>query len=374
MQRPVTRNGQNTFVTVLTTQTSRWRVRRSLPVANQGAPTPPRAVTVKEAKPFDGSVLKVSWTAPASSGAGAVAAYRVFVDGKLKASPAGTSATVKNAGPGKHTIKVAAVNAAGTSAASSDAIKLAALSKPRKVDAKRGKAGAPSTVTLEWKAPADAGGFTLKKYEVAIFKGSRKVDTEKLSAKKRKVVLTLAGGQYTFRVRAKNTDRWGPWRKKTDRCGRAEGATMGRGRSRSLVGDGPGRRRRVIPGRGLHARAGLARCRPCAPVVTRTSSRGSTTTGPTRTGTPRATGTRSAFRTRLRSPASTRPTTSSSGHRSRTSPPPRCTWPALRACRYPRAAVCSSTAPPSPSGRPGRRSRCPWARSAGRGRSGLKGT
>jgi hypothetical protein len=216
VQRPVTRNGQNTFVTVLTTQTSRWRVRRSLPVANQGAPTAPRAVTVKEAKPFDGSVLNVSWTVPASSGAGAVAAYRVFVDGKLKASPAGTSAMVKNAGPGKHTIKVAAVNAAGTSPTGSDAIKLAALSKPRKVEAQRGKAGAPSTVTLEWKAPADAGGFILKKYEVAIFKGDRKVDTEKLSAKKRKVVLTLSGGQYTFRVRAKNSDRWGPWSKPSD--------------------------------------------------------------------------------------------------------------------------------------------------------------
>jgi hypothetical protein len=216
VQRPVTRNSQNTFVTVLTTQTSRWRVRRSLPVANQGAPSAPRSVTVKEAKPFDGSVLSISWTAPASSGAGAVAAYRVFVDGKLKASPAGTSTTVKNAGPGKHTIEVAAVNAAGTSTTSSDAIKLAALSKPRKVEVERGKAGPPSTVTLGWKAPADAGGFTLKKYEVAIFKGSRKVDTEKLSAKKRKAVLTLAGGQYTFRVRAKNTDRWGPWSKPSD--------------------------------------------------------------------------------------------------------------------------------------------------------------
>jgi hypothetical protein len=84
------------------------------------------------------------------------------------------------------------------------------------VEAQRGKAGAPSTVTLEWKAPADAGGFTLKKYEVAIFKGDRKVDTEKLSAKKRKVVLTLSGGQYTFRVRAKNSDRWGPWSKPSD--------------------------------------------------------------------------------------------------------------------------------------------------------------
>ena len=168
--RPVARNSQNTFVTVLTTQTSRWRVRRSLPVDNQGAPTVPRAVTVKEAKPFDGSVLKVSWTAPASSGAGPVAAYRVFLDGKLKASPAGTSATLKNAGPGKHTIKVAAVNAAGTGAQASGSIKLAALSKPRKVLAEAGKAGSPATVGVTWKPPADAGGLTLKRYEVAIYK------------------------------------------------------------------------------------------------------------------------------------------------------------------------------------------------------------
>ena len=214
--RPVVRNSQNTFITVLTTQTSRWHARRTLPVENQGAPTAPRAVVVKEAKPFDGSVLTVSWTAPASSGAGPVSAYRVFVDGKLKASPPGTSVKIKNAGPGKHTVKVAAVNAAGTSGTASDAIKLAKLSKPRKVGAERGKAGAPATVTLTWKAPADAGGLTLKKYEVAIYKGGRKVGTQKVSAMKRKLVLTLASGQYTFRVRAKNTGKWGPWSKPSD--------------------------------------------------------------------------------------------------------------------------------------------------------------
>ena len=42
------------------------------------------------------------------------------------------------------------------------------------------------------------------------------MDTEKLSAKKRKAVLTLGGGQFTFRVRAKNTDTWGPWSKASD--------------------------------------------------------------------------------------------------------------------------------------------------------------
>jgi hypothetical protein len=66
---------------------------------------------------------------------------------------------------------------------------------------------------VEWKAPADAGGFALKKYEVVILKGGRKVDTERLKAKKRKLVLTLGGGEYTFRVRAKNTAKWGPWSK-----------------------------------------------------------------------------------------------------------------------------------------------------------------
>jgi hypothetical protein len=214
--RPVARTSQNTFVTVLTTQTSRWHARRNLPVENQGASSAPQGVTVAKAKPFDGSVLKVTWTAPASSGAGPVSAYRVYVDGKLKASPAGTTVKIKNPGRGTHTIKVAAVNAAGTSGTTSDSIKLAKLSKPRKVDAERGKAGAPATVTVSWKPPAHAGGLTLKRYQIAIYQGSKKVDTETVKATKRRLVLTLASGKYSFEVRAKNADGWGPWSKRTD--------------------------------------------------------------------------------------------------------------------------------------------------------------
>jgi hypothetical protein len=219
--RPVTRTPQNTFVTVLTKQTSRWKVRRSLPVENQGAPGAPRGVTVKEAKPFDGSRLSVSWVAPASSGAGPVSAYRVFVDGKLKASPAATSVTVKDAGPGKHTVKVAAVNAAGTGVTAADTIKLAPLSKPRKVTGVDGAAGGKATAGVTWKPPADAGGLTIKGYKIAIFRtNGKQVSITKVKATKRAATFSLPPGRYRFRVRALNRDDAGPWSRPTDivRC------------------------------------------------------------------------------------------------------------------------------------------------------------
>ncbi len=112
IQRPVTRDAQNTYVTVLTVTTSRWHLRRGLPVANQGAPTAPQNLKVAVG---DGSALKVSWVPPASPGAGPVSSYRVTADGKTKATTSGTSAVVKNLGPGKHAIRVVAVNAAGPS-------------------------------------------------------------------------------------------------------------------------------------------------------------------------------------------------------------------------------------------------------------------
>ncbi len=219
--RPVTRTAQNTFVNVLTTQTSRWRLRRALPVENQGAPSAPRRVTVEEAKPFDGSRLSVSWIAPASSGAGPISAYRVFVDGKLKASPAATSVTFKDAGPGNHTVTVAAVNAAGTGVTAADAIKLAPLSKPRKVTGVDGTAGGKATAGVKWKPPADAGGLTVKGYKIAIFRSNgKKVSITKVKASKRTATFSLPPGKYRFRVRALNRDDAGPWSGLTDavRC------------------------------------------------------------------------------------------------------------------------------------------------------------
>lgn len=210
--RPVIRTASNTFVKVLTTTTSRWHLRRSAPVENQGAPGAPTAITITKPKPGDGSVLKVSWTAPANGGAGPISAYRVSVDGKQRASTSSTSALVKNPGPGRHTVKVTAVNAAGVSPAAQATVKLAALSAPRKVTGVDGKAGAPVTVTVTWRGPSSAGGLTIKTYVVAVYKANgHKVSTTKVKASHHSVTLKLPPGSYRFKVRAVNLDGPGPW-------------------------------------------------------------------------------------------------------------------------------------------------------------------
>jgi len=215
--RPATRDSQNTYVTVLTVTTSRWHLRRDPPIENQGAPGAPQGFSVKEGAPFDGSVLKLAWSAPASSGAGPVSGYRVYVDGKLRTTTTGTSVKVKNLGAGKHTFAVAAVNAAGQGAKASTTKKLAELSKPRKVDERAGAAGGDRTAGVVWKPPAEAGGLTIKGYQVAVFtKSGKKIVKKLVSASKRKVFFTLRPGEYRFKVRARNADGFGPWSKPTD--------------------------------------------------------------------------------------------------------------------------------------------------------------
>jgi hypothetical protein len=215
--RPATRTADNTFVSVLTTTTSRWRLRRGPPVANQGAATAPQGLTVKEAAPFDGSALAVGWSAPASSGAGPVASYRVSLDGAVVSSPTGTSVVVKDPGPGAHTITVAAVSAAGQGPAATATATVADLSKPRKVNEVQGKKGGKLTAGAKWKAPLDAGGFAISKYKVAVFRADgTKVDTKVVKADQLKFLFKLKPGKYFLKVKARNADRWGPWSKKTD--------------------------------------------------------------------------------------------------------------------------------------------------------------
>jgi hypothetical protein len=219
--RPAVRTATNTFVKVLTTTTSRWHLRRDLPVENQGSPTAPRDIHAKRGAPFDGSVVNVTWTPPASEGAGPVSSYRVLVDGKVQATVTGTSAAVKNLGSGTHAIKVAAVNAAGTGPQAAASIKLAKLSKPRKVVGVDGAAGGKATVGVRWKPPADAGGLTIKSYKIAIFRSNgKKVSIEKVKASKHAATFSLPAGKYRFEVRALNLDRAGPWSGLTDpvRC------------------------------------------------------------------------------------------------------------------------------------------------------------
>ena len=221
--RPVTRTAQNTFVNVLTTQTSRWHLRRALPVENQGAPSAPRGVMVKEAKPFDGSRLSVSWVAPASSGAGPISAYRVFVDGKLKASPAATSVTFKNAGPGNHTVTVAAVNAAGTGVTAADTIKLAPLSKPRKVTGVDGTAGRQRDRGREVEATGRRGRAHRQRATRSRSSAGngKKVATPRSKAKQAQATFFAEAGQVRASGACPNTDRWGPWSKPTDVVRRA---------------------------------------------------------------------------------------------------------------------------------------------------------
>ena len=61
---------QNTFVTVLTTQTSRWRLRRQAPGENfdQSAPGAPQGLAATLAA-ADGSAVGLSWAAPAVTAA-----------------------------------------------------------------------------------------------------------------------------------------------------------------------------------------------------------------------------------------------------------------------------------------------------------------
>jgi hypothetical protein len=217
----VTRDSQNTYVTVMTTQTSRWRVRRGQvvepPPPPPGIPSAPQGLSVHEADPFDGSALAVAWSAPASSGGSAVTAYRVSLDGKQVATPAGTSTMLKNPGPGKHQVSVAAVNTAGAGPAAVADVSVADLSKPRKVEDMRGAPGGKLTAGATWKAPADAGGLALTGYKIAVFKANgQKLDIEVLKPAKLKFLFKLKPGRYFFKVRAHNADRWGPWSKPTD--------------------------------------------------------------------------------------------------------------------------------------------------------------
>jgi hypothetical protein len=214
--RPVTRDAKNTNITVLTTQTSRWHARRDLPHENTGAPTVPQSVSVAEAAPFDGSAFKVTWAAPASEGAGPVSGYRVHVDGKLVASPGGTSAVVTNPGPGNHAIEVSAVNAAGTSGRVLVGVSVKAIARPRKVTGKTGKAGGKLTAGVTWKPPAEAGGLAIKGYVVAVYRAGHKIGSYKAKAGAHSLQVKLPKGSYTFKVRARNLAKAGPWSKPTD--------------------------------------------------------------------------------------------------------------------------------------------------------------
>jgi hypothetical protein len=210
--RPVTRTAQNTFVTIKTIETSRWRLRRTAPGENfaQTAPSVPQSFA---AKPGDGSVVRLSWAAPANDGGAAVSSYNVLLDGKQVATSTGLSAAVANADVGAHTFEVVAVNTIGAGSKVGASLTLKKLSKPRGAKALRGAKGGKKTAGLKWKAPASAGGLQLKAYQVVVVNAHGKVVAKKkVRATKHRLMITFkTGGTYRFKVRAKNLDKYGPF-------------------------------------------------------------------------------------------------------------------------------------------------------------------
>jgi hypothetical protein len=161
-------------------------------------------------------VLAVAWSAPATSGAAAVTAYRVFLDDVLVATTSTVTVLVKNPGPGSHTVEVAAVSAAGEGGRADGTIALGQLSAPRTVKAVTGAAGGSLKAGVRWKPPGSAGGLEVRAYQVAVVeKGVGRVSRKKVAASRRSLLLTLDRGRYAFRVRARTSDGWGPWSKPT---------------------------------------------------------------------------------------------------------------------------------------------------------------
>ena len=219
-----TRNGQNTFVTVLTTQTSRWRVRRSLPVENQGAPT----------------------RATGRHGQGGQALRRLgpehLVDGaRRRAVPAQWRRTACSSTAGSRPRRPARRWRSRTPGPASTRSRSPPSTRPAEVpgDGRRSRwprcpslarwrpsaeRPAPrSTVTVEWKAPADAGGFTLKKYKVAIYKKAAEGGHREASAKKRQAEsLKLDVGQVHLPGPRQEHRQVGSVEQEATRSGRAD--------------------------------------------------------------------------------------------------------------------------------------------------------
>jgi hypothetical protein len=216
--RPVTRDAQNTFVTVLTTQTSRWRLRRTAPgeTFDQTPPGAPAGLTVGRGAPGDGSVVHLAWAGPANDGGAAVTSYRVLLDGVQVGTTTATSYDVRNAGPGTHALAVAAVNLIGSGSPAAVPITLPKASPPRKPKALQGGKGGKLTAGLKWRAPASSGGLTILRYQVQVLPKVGKATKKSVAVSKHRLVLKLKNGRYQFRVRARTADGWGPWSKKTD--------------------------------------------------------------------------------------------------------------------------------------------------------------
>ena len=223
--RPVglTRRARKTFVTVLTTQTSRWRVRRNLPGESfdQSAPGTPQGFAAKLAAPFDGSAVSLSWSPPAER--------RWRGDDVVPRLPGRhtrehdkrrpRTIVVKDSGPGEHVFQVAAVNAIGQGATSSATIKLAPAvqaAKGRRLSEAR--PGGKLTAGAKWKATGRLRRVRAHQVQGRGLQGQRQEDRRpgRQGPPGSSTSSSSKQGRYFFKVKARNSDRWGPWSKPTD--------------------------------------------------------------------------------------------------------------------------------------------------------------
>ncbi|MDQ0821165.1 Ca2+-binding RTX toxin-like protein [Arthrobacter sp. V4I6] len=175
------------------------------PVALAGAPT------IGTATAGDASAT-LTWTAPASNGGSTITGYsvRAFAGTTLVRTQAvtGNISTVLVTGLTNgtaYTFDVAAINGAGTgaaSAASNPATPAALAGAPTIGTATAGNASA----TLTWTAPASNGGSAITGYRVRALAGTTVVRTQEVTGNVGTVVVTALsnGTAYTFDVAAVN--------------------------------------------------------------------------------------------------------------------------------------------------------------------------
>ena len=169
---------------------------RPAPSRTRVAPTAPQGLTVKEAAPFDGSARRsLGGAGVQRCGSGGVVprpprrGCRVLAHGHLGGRE----------GP-----------RAGRSTRSRwprSAPRVRVRRRPRRrrwrtcpsrarSTRSRASKGGKLTAGAKWKAPADAGGFAISKYKVAVFKaGGTKVDTEVVKAGRLKFLVQARAGQ-----------------------------------------------------------------------------------------------------------------------------------------------------------------------------------
>ena len=175
---------------------------KATPATTPAAPTSLSATDTDQAS----GAVKLSWTAPTSTGGAAITGYKYSKDNGTNWTATGatsTSYTVTGLTNGtQYTFKVRAVNRKGDGTASTAATATPATtpSAPRSLTAAP-PSGQAKQVTLSWQAPASTGGAAITGYEYQQNGGSW---ASAGTASPYTVTGLNNGTEYSFKVRAKN--------------------------------------------------------------------------------------------------------------------------------------------------------------------------